>query len=161
MIINQFTRRQKKKSLLNKVPRVSKCLSAQVPFECPTAPVPECPSSKCLECPSAKVPFERFFECPVSAQYPLECSLSKKVWNITRNGLVNNFIEFLKTFQNIYFCITLIVFSFLGNKIYNFYYILLARCNHSRGFQKLSLNILQSLRKPNMIESGALFLVKL
>ena len=70
-------------SLLNKVPRVPrvpKCLSAQVPFEClntqvlwvpkcPSAQVPfECPSvpsaqvPKCLEFPSSQVPF-KCLEC--------------------------------------------------------------------------------------------------
>ena len=28
--------------------------------------------------------------------------------------------------------------------MYKFYYILFARCNHSKGFQKISLNILES-----------------
>ena len=68
------------------------------------------------------------------SNFPLSVFQVKKVWNITRNGLLNIFVEFLKTFQNPYFYITLIVFSFLGNKMYTFYHILLARCNHSKGF---------------------------
>ena len=51
----------------------------------------------------------------------------KNIGNITRNELVNS-LEFLKFFQNIYIYITLIVFSFLGNKMYKFYHILLIIC---------------------------------
>ena len=65
----------------------------------------------------------------------------KNIGNITRNELVNS-LEFLKFFQNIYIYITLIVFSFLGNKMYKFYHILLVSCNHSKEFQNLLLNIL-------------------
>ena len=60
----------------------------------------------------------------------------KQVLNFTKNGLANGFIEFLKTLQNTYFYITLIVSSFLGNKMYKFYHILVAKCNYSNGFQK-------------------------
>ena len=75
-------------SLLDKVPRVPKCPSAQVLFECPSVQVPERPSAqvswvseypsalgvpKCLKYPSAlsaRVP-----KCPSSARVPecLEC----------------------------------------------------------------------------------------
>ena len=74
--------------------------------------------------------------------FPLSALRVKKVWNIIRNGLANSFLEFFKTFQNIYFYITLIVFYFLENKMHKLYHILLARCNHSKVFQKISLNIL-------------------
>ena len=80
----------RKLSLLNKVPRVLKCLSAQVPLksqsaqvswvsECLTAlRVPKC--IECLEYPSAQVPFEwqslqAAFECP-SAQVAFVCPWS-------------------------------------------------------------------------------------
>ena len=61
------------KNLLNKVPRM-----VRVP-KCPCAWVPECPSP------------------------PFECSSSKESLHLTRNGLVNSFIELLKSFQNICF----------------------------------------------------------
>ena len=60
-------------SLLNKVPRVSECLSAQVTKCLWSAWVPKCLRGhvpKCLECPSAQVP--KFLECS-SAQVPFEC----------------------------------------------------------------------------------------
>ena len=114
--------------------------SSQVTFECP--------SDRVLKCLSAKVPwvFESLNahgmpECSWSAlwvpSFPLSALRVKKVWIITRNGLVDNFNFFSE-------CILLhnICFFFLGNKMYKFYQILLARCNHSKGFQKLSLNIL-------------------
>ena len=57
-------------SLLNKVPRVPKCLkcaSAPVPFKFPSAfQVPEC-----HKCPSAQVP-----ECTSVFPVPSECTLS-------------------------------------------------------------------------------------
>ena len=62
---------------------------------------------------------------------------SRKSLVIRRNGLANSFREFLKTFQNKYSYITFVVFSFLGNKMYKIYHILLAGCNHLKGFQKL------------------------
>ena len=46
------------------------------------------------------------------------------------------------------------------NKMFKFYHILLAKCNHLKGFQKLSLNIVK-FQKLNVMESGALLLVKL
>ena len=132
-----------KMSLLNKVPRVSwvpkyllsEWLSVHVPFECPSAQIPWVP--KCPKSPSnaqVRKCLSSALECPLSVQFPFECFQAKKVWNITKNGLFHIFVEFLKTFQNPYFYITLIVFSFLGNKMYKFYHILLARCNHSKGF---------------------------
>ena len=99
-------------SLLNKV---SECLSTQVPLECLST----------LQVPN----------------FPLSALRVKKVCKITRNELVNSFIEFFKNFSK-YFYITLIVFSYLRNKMYKFYHILLARCNHSKGFQKPFLSIL-------------------
>ena len=91
-------------------------------------------SFECLECPSALsglgVP-----------NFPLSDLQVEKVWNITRNGVVNSFVEFLKIFQNIYFYVTHIFLFLLGN-VYKFSNILQARCNHSKGFQKLYLNIL-------------------
>ena len=154
------------KSLLNKLPRlpkfpsvwVSECPSAQVP-ECPSAQVPwvfEClsalPVPDCLEwlqCPTAQMPWVP--ECPWSAlwvpNFPLSGLQLKGVWNITRNGLAHSFIEFLKTFQNTYFYITLIVFSFLGTKMYKFYQILLASCNHSKRFQKCFLKYFVKFQK--------------
>ena len=120
--------------------RVPKCLSVQVPSAL-SVWVPKCSSSaqmpKCLECKSVQLPFE----CPWIAlwvpNFPLSVLQAKKVWNAAWVYI----IKFLKTFQNIYFYITPILFSFLGNKMYKFYQILLARCNHWKEFQKLSLNI--------------------
>ena len=89
------------RSLLNKVPQVPKCLSAQVPFECPSpqvsefpsalsARVPECPNAqvlqvpKCLECPSAlRVP--NCLKGP-SAQVP-ECLECLKCWSASVSQL--------------------------------------------------------------------------
>ena len=84
-------------SLLNKVPRVLKCLNPQVPFECLSAQVPECPSTQepwvpeCLKGSSAQV--SKCLKCPWSALgVLLECSLSvlfeKKVCNITMDWLL-------------------------------------------------------------------------
>ena len=153
--------------------------SVQVPW------IPECPSvarvSRCLKCSSAQVSWVSkcsssaqmpkyltstlgvTLTCPLSTQFPFEySSIKKKVSNITRKGLVNSFIEILKTFFSEYiFYIALIVSFFLGNKMCKFYHVLIARRNHSQGFQKLSLNIFQSFKKLNRMEFGALFLVKL
>ena len=154
---NVFSTIQYYLSLLNKVPRVPGCLSVWVP-KCPSSVrVTKCPSTlsarvpKCLfEYPSTQVPYycpcAQVPKCPsrvlwVSAQSPLQCYSSKKIWNIAKNELVNSFIGFLKTFQNAYYYITLIVFSFLGDKLYKFYHILLVGFNHSKWFQKLSLNV--------------------
>ena len=141
-----------------------KCLSALVPksLKCPSvlqvsdflkrssAQVP-----KCLECPSPKVPSE----CP-SAQYcssaigvnlkfswsalwmpnfSLSAFQVTKVCNITINGYVNNFIEILKAFHNTYFTKHLLSSPSLEKKMCKFYHVLLARCNHLKGFQKISL----------------------
>ena len=59
----------------------------------------------------------------------------KNVRNTTRIGLVNSFLQFLKTIQNILFYVTLIALYFLENKIYKFYHILQAKCNNSKVFQ--------------------------
>ena len=83
----------------------------------------------------------RVAECPSTLCVPEFPSVlwvllkKKKVRNIKRNGLVNSFIEFLITFQNTYFYITLFVSSFLGNKIYKFCHIRLATCNIQRSFK--------------------------
>ena len=122
-----------------RVPKCPSTLSAWVP-KCPSAwstqmPwVPECPSSlRVPEYPSALW----------MPNFPLSAIRVKNVWNITRNRLANNFIEFLKTFQNTTFYITLIVFNFLGNMMYKFYHILLSRYNNTKGFQKFSVNIVK------------------
>ena len=73
--------------------------SAWIPkcFECPsTLRVP-----KCLEYPSAQALFECLSAIWVP-NFPLSALRVKKVGNITRNGLVNSFIEFLKTFQSMW-----------------------------------------------------------
>ena len=114
----------KLRNLLSKVPWVSR--------------VPECLSDFWVpECPSVQVPC--MCKCPSAlwmSNFHLSTLRVKQVLNITKNGLANGFIEFLKTLQNTYFYITLIVSSFLGNKMYKFYHILVAKCNHSNGFQK-------------------------
>ena len=130
------------------MPRVPECPSALVPqcLECKSAHVSlECPSNSSTRVPWVSV------ESPMSTQVSFECSSSKKETlleidsidcNITGNRLLNSFIEFLKNFSEYVFYITVIVFCFLGNKMCKFYHVLLARYNHSKGFQKLSLNIL-------------------
>ena len=161
--------------------RVPKCSSSLVP-ECPSAlRVPKYPSawvSKCTsalsacvllvcpwnafgvpiffslwvpQCPSAlRMPLECFW----SSQFPFECSTSKKKPATLQQNLAKNFSEYK-------FYMTLLAVSFLGNKICKFCLVLPATCNHSKGFQKLSLNILQSFKKLNIMVSEALFLVKL
>ena len=105
-------------------------------------------------------------ECPLSdLRVPLECLWSvlwvKKVCNISRNGLVNGFIKFLKIFSEYIFYITLILSPFLEKNMFKLYHVLLARRNRSESFQELSLNILQIFRKRNMMESRAFLLRKL
>ena len=77
-------------SLLNKLPRVHKCASAQVP-ECQIPSVSECPSARVpqvLECPSAlstRVPFKFLSvevpKCPLSTRVSkcLECPSAHQV----------------------------------------------------------------------------------
>ena len=154
------------KSLSVQVLQVPECPSAQVPefprmqmpwvpkylsalwvperLECQSTPwALECPSDlRVAECPSAQIPFKYPWNAHWRPSFSLSALRAKKVWNITRNGLGNSFIEFLKTFQNTYFYEALIVFSFLRNKMDKLYHILLAGCNHLKVFQKLSLNIL-------------------
>ena len=143
-------------NLLYKVPLVllvPKCLSAWV-SKCPlSARPPKCPLSaqapQVLECQSIQVSWVpecrnilRVPEC-LSAllsdlrvpwgtfwvpNFPLSTLWIKKACNITRNGLANSF------FKNF--------LEHMGNKMCKLYHVLLARCNHSKGFQKLSLNIL-------------------
>ena len=132
--------------------RVPKFLRAQMPK------YRECPSAlSLLRTPKCASVFQVLWSAFWVSNFPLSVFQVKKVWNITRNGLLNIFVEFLKTFQNPYFYITLIVFSFLGNKMYTFYHILLARCNHSKGFEKLFLIFLLNFRKLIVRDSGALF----
>ena len=68
-------------SLLNKVPRVSECLSTQVDFDCPSAlnaRVPKCPSGarvpKVLERPSVQLPWVP--KCSSAIRVPFECPSS-------------------------------------------------------------------------------------
>ena len=149
---------------------VSECPRDLRVAQCSSAWVPKCPSILCAWVPkclsSARVP--QVLECPSSAlRVSLECPLStlwvKKAYNITGTGLLNSFIEFLKTFSEYIFYIIPIFFCFLGNKMHKLYHFLLARYryNHSKGFQKLTLNILWSFKKLNAMDSRALFLVKL
>ena len=154
-------------SLLIKVPRLSKCMSAWV-SECPSAQVPECqcafkrpkwpsahlpwvPLSPSLqmpfECPSAQVPLEgprSDLKAPVelflSAQFLFECSPGKE--SLQHYKKCNRVLKNFKNFSEYILCVTLIVFSFLGIKMCKFYHVLLTRCNDSTRFQKLSLNIL-------------------
>ena len=90
------------------MPWVPKCLSALwVPerLECQSTPwALECPSDlRMAECPSAQIPFKYPWNAHWRPSFSLSALRAKKVWNITRNGLGNSFIEFLKTFQNKYF----------------------------------------------------------
>ena len=52
-------------------------------------------------------------------------------------GLLIFLFRVLKNFPEYRFYITLIVFTFLGNKMCKFYDVLLAGCNHSKGFQNI------------------------
>ena len=139
-------------SLLNKVSRVLKC---------PSAWLRECPSSaRVSEWPSSQVPWVP--ECPSALWVPefLKCSSAQVPWmqrvqvpfkfprsDLFRRTFQENFSEYL-------FYITL---TFLGNKICKFSHVLIIQ----RCFKSFSLYILQSSRKVNMMESGALFLLKL
>ena len=77
-------------SLLNQLPRVSDCLSAQLSFECPVSTqVPKCLSAQALKCSSAlstqvlkrpssarthkypKIALGVPLEHPLSAQFPI------------------------------------------------------------------------------------------
>ena len=58
---------------------------------------------------------------------PLSALLVKKVCSITGNGLHNSFIESFKNLSEYMFCIIVIVFCFLGNKICKFCHVLLVR----------------------------------
>ena len=101
------------KCLSAKVFKCLKCPSVQVSFESPSslsAWLPECPSAlnaQVSKCPSGALMAQLPLECPWSdLKVPLEWSLSalrvKRFCNIKRNGLVNSFMDFLKTFQNTY-----------------------------------------------------------
>ena len=133
------------------MPRVPECLSAQVLSECLRTQVPEWPSALSTQVPSAlRVP-----------NFSLSTLRVNKVWNITRNGLANRFIEFLKIFQNTYFYITVIVFYFLGNKTYKFYTHSASQMLSFKEVSKTFLKYFVKFQKTNMMEPGALFLVKL
>ena len=127
-----------------RLPQVLECPSAQVHWvteSSSTLWVPKC--LKCLspdrlEYPSALgMPLEHLlsdyvpFEWPMSALWVPKCPLSalrvKKVCSITGNGLHNSFIESFKNLSEYMFCIIVIVFCFLGNKICKFCHVLLAR----------------------------------
>ena len=60
--------------------------------------------------------------------FPLSVLWVKKVCNITRNELANNFIEFLKTFQNANFTWHLLLSPSLETRCVNFTTFLPARC---------------------------------
>ena len=81
------------KSLLNKLPRLPKCLSVWVP-KCPSSWVPKCPSALSIRVPkcssSARLPWVTPvpdcpnalsswvpLDCPLSAQFPFEWSSIK------------------------------------------------------------------------------------
>ena len=136
--------------------QVPECPSAKVLWvpKCSSAPrVAECASAlwvsehfKCLRAQEPKCPWSaRVSKCLWSAlwvtNFPFRALRVKKLCNIARNGLLNSFKEFWKTFSEYILYISLLFF-FLGKKICKFYYILLARCNYSKWFQKRSLTIL-------------------
>ena len=56
--------------------------------------------------------------------------------------MVNIFIEFFTNFSEYILLGNTYFFSFHGNKMHKFYHILLARCEHLKGLQKLFLNFL-------------------
>ena len=77
------------------------CLSVQVLLECPSVQVHECSSAlnaQVPKCPlSVRVP--QVTKCPNVLRVPhfsLSAFRVKKVWNITENGLVKNFLEILE-----------------------------------------------------------------
>ena len=135
-------------SLSAQVPKCLQDLSVQVSFKCQStssARVPEC-----FECPNA---VWVSLECPWDVLQVLKWPLSaplvsfvypsvlwmffrvKKVSNITGNALLNRFVVIFKKFSEYIFYITLIVFYFLRDKMRKFYHILIATCNHSKGFK--------------------------
>ena len=92
-----------------------------------------------LECPwSAPWGAIRVFKCPLSAPWvPFYCFSCKKA--------LQHYWKWSKDFKKLFrinVLHKLIVFCILRNKMCKFYHVLLARCNHSMGFQKLFLNIL-------------------
>ena len=66
----------------------------------------------------------------------------KKVCKITGKGLLKIFIAFLKDLSEWMFFIKAVVFCFIGNKMNEFYNVILARYKSFKEFQKPSLNIL-------------------
>ena len=159
-----------------------KCSSSLVP-ECPSAlRVPKYPSAWVSKCTSALsacvllvcpwnvfgVPIFFLFES-LSAQVLLECPWS--VFGVpnfllsvlqARKSLQHYNKISLKTFQGTNFTWHFLLSPFLEIRFVSFAsFCQLHVINHSKGFQKLSLNILQSFRKLNIMESEALFLVKL
>ena len=156
-----------------------KFLSSWVPKCPPSAQVPKCLSvqvHKCFECLRALVCPWNAFGVPIfflfeslSAQVLLECPWS--VFGVpnfllsvlqVRESLQHYNKISLKTFQSTNFTWHFLLSPFLEIRFVSFAsFCQLHVINHSKGFQKLSLNILQSFRKLNIMESEALFLVKL
>ena len=70
---------------------------------------------------------------------------NKSVLSKSETGICSLLTDFCGvcevSFSEYIFSTTLIVLSFLGHKMYKFYHVLPARCNDSKEFQKLSLNI--------------------
>ena len=93
-------------TLVNKLPLVS--------FECPLSVQihPQCPSK------ALQVPFKRLSS---ALQVHFQCLLGvlrvKKFFSFTDNGLLNSFIEFFKNFSEYVCYLTLVVDSFLRNKM--------------------------------------------
>ena len=177
--------KNQRSNLLNEVPqvpRVPESASPQVLFEYVSAQV-----LKCLKCPSIQLSFEFpnassaqvslerswewpssahvTFECPSSApqvpQVLFECSSSTKVWSITGNGLLNSFLNFFEYLLEYIFSVTLTVFCLFRNNMCKFCYVLLARCNHSKGLSKTFLKYFVKFQKLNMMDCRAPYLIKL
>ena len=105
--------------------------------------------SICLQNPSAQVPckchlndLRVLLESPLNAQFPFQRSMSTKNLQHGKKWTGQKFCRVFKNFTEYIFYITLIFFAFLGNKMCNFHHFLLARCDYSKWFQKLLLNIL-------------------
>ena len=129
--------------------QVVECLSTQLSFERPSAlsaRVTKFPRvTDFLECPTALVlPLKCPLGCHPSVQESFECT-SMPFYCFSCKKALQHYWKWSKDFKKLFrinVLHKLIVFCFLRNKMCKFYHVLLARCNHSMGFQKLFLNIL-------------------
>ena len=126
-----------------------------VPFECPSASTPrvpdclECPSvlRVPLECPLSWVPLER----PSSTQVPFECP-SSILWvskcSLNAFRVKNTGNGLLNSFIEFFKnFLTLIVLCFLGIKMRKFYHVLITRYKSFKGVLKTFLDYFAKFQK--------------